>query len=200
MIKNNERTISVIEYAKHKGVLKYSTQSVETEEGRKSGYSSEDVTGFWKINLKSLINGNIETFKEMKEEFGFWKALSFLHFSLTVSGWTWVIDSKDAIKHELTMMKIREGRKNNYDQYKEVYNTITEENINEYLNEHYTKITPSLYVSNTDSTVMVYDEKLKPFALPDGWTTNQLGEILEEWIEHVGNVRVKAEHIEGAEW
>ena len=76
--------------------------------------------------------------------------------------------------------------------------SVTEQEKLEYLREYYISLTPYLWISKTDPSCFYYDNKHKPYALKHGWSKEQVGEILSEWLELIAGHKVPAEFKEGS--
>jgi hypothetical protein len=211
LIKGHPRLISLIELALWTGKLKYCPQAYETEideetkEVRRDGYYAEDVTGFWMPrDFSTYIESNVTAFKEAREEFGFWAAFKFLTLSLPWSGWCFVVDAKKTLAYEIVdeyyADQVQKGHKRNYQDYDQKVNLVTPEQINEKLKQDYLQIHPAIWVSPQDPTCFIVDEQLIPFAKKDGWTTNQMGEILALWFEAMTGKKVSPQYVPGAPW
>lgn len=212
LIEKHPRLLLQIKLAQKTGTLKFSPQTMEISPGdedgmfKRSGFYAEDVTGFWMPdNFKTYIEANISAFKEAMEEFGFFQAFGFLSLSLPWSGWAWVVDAKKTIPDEIVMNKIAElrranrGKKITYN-YEEMVSQITPEEVQDYLSKNYLQISPAIWVSESDPSCFIYDEAFKPFALSDGWSSAQLGEIFEEWYEALVGEKTKAQLVLNASW
>ena len=203
----NSRVRAVIEYAKKKGVLVYSPQSLETDDAglaKRKGYSAEDVTGFWSPGVKDYFCGNYYNFIKAWEEFGFLSAFKFLSLSSPWSGWTWVIDSSRAIAHEIIDSKIKKMSKKEQElarlNYASLINKVTKEEIFESIKSDFEKINDAIWVSKHDASVIIYDEEFKRYLYPDGWSKEQIGEILSEWLEVVAQVKLPVKYAKEASW
>jgi hypothetical protein len=197
----------IISYAKSKGVLLYSPQTDETqirEDSESRGYSSEDITGFWRPGLKTYITGNVKSFKKAWQDFGFFTAFKFLSLTSPWSGWVWDVSSFSSLSFYVAEAKLSElsldERKKSRKRIRESALAVTQEETIKYLEADYQKVGEGMWVSKTDPSVIIYNEQLKSFDLPDGWSTEQLGEILEEWAQFVCSTKIKSRLIKSASW
>lgn len=197
----------VLEYAKDNKALKYSPQAVEEEEGRRKGYYAEDVTGFYyPESFRDYLTYNIDAFKKAKEEFGFFKAFQFLSIYWHWSSWIWVVDSKDTIKDDVVDKIIQATGKNQNERllmrqkHSEYVAKVTDEEVTKELLENYDQISPAIWVSKKDPLVIVYDKKYKPYAYKDGWSKEQIGEILSEWLFVISQEKIEPKYVEDASW
>lgn len=205
----------ILTLAESTGVLKFSPQSSEIQpEEEVSGYTvpsrhgfyAEDITGFYNPStFKTYVQANWSNFKEAWDEFGFFSAFKFLSLIPPWTGWAWVVDSITTVRSDVVDQKIRAERsgkkKDEMNQkYKELCDAVTEEEILAELKKHHIKINNNLWVSTSDPTCIIYDNKAKPYALKDGWSAAQVGEILEEWCQELFRLKVKAKHIPDAPW
>jgi len=206
LIKPGTKLRGVINHALKTGKLKFSTQHYENNQEGRNGYSSEDITGFYvPDSLLDYIKANIMNYIESVKEFGFIKAFSFCSFKLPWSGWVWVVSSVGSIGYDLIDSMIREEEnpekkellQKNYHEYAK---SFSRDEIYYYLNSHFLKLSAHIWVNRNDPTDLVYDEKYKPYNLPDGWSTEQLGQILAEWFKEITNQSIEPLFIEDAKW
>jgi hypothetical protein len=112
------------------------------------------------------------------------------------------VDAKKTIPHDIAREKATQARINKQKvlPYEELLAQVSELEAENYLKHHYTQIAPAIWVAPQDPTCFIYDEKYKPFQYKDGWSTEQMGEILEEWFEALTGHKVTAKHILNAPW
>lgn len=207
-IKDHPRLILILRYAKLSGRLRFSPQSLEIQEEdkenhipKREGFYCDDINGFWlPDSFKTYIQGNIENFKEAYNDFGFFAAFKFLSLKVPWSGWAWVVESKSTVKHEIAMVKWRQLKKSDKHKYDDLVKAVCPLEVNAYLKENYIQLSPACWVGKKDPSVIIFDEELKPFALKDGWSTAQLGEIFEHWYECIVEEKIKAEFVLESNW
>lgn len=209
-ILKHPRLVATLKYAHLAGKLIYSTQTEEHQKAdleqytyERHGYSCEDITGVWNPDsVGAWFKCQLENFKSYYEDFGFLSALGSLSLRLPWSGWVWVIDSKNTIIHEIAMEKWRKVSKNEKTatKYDDLVKAVCPVEVITYLNEHYVLLNENLWVSKTDPSVMVFDEGAKPFKYKDGWSKEQLGEILAYWYESIMEEKITPEYQEGLAW
>lgn len=199
---------SVIKYAKEEGVLFWGAQTEESykdiaEDGilikEKNGFIAEDLNGFFYPSLKDMFELNYKWFVENREEFGLFYALKQLDFSRPWSRWVWVVDSIDTVVYDIADEKFDRKRHRGED-YEKILLTITKDDVTKFLGENYQQLTPAIWVSSSDPTVMIYDKEKKPYGLKGGWSKDQMGEILEEWFKAVTDQKIQNFFVEDSDW
>ena len=206
---------AILTLAKATGVLKFSPQASEIQPEEdingytvpsRHGFYAEDITGFYNPStFKTYASANWTNFKEAWEEFGFFSAFKFLSLIPPWTGWAWVVDSISTVKTDIIDDRIRAEKSSlkkeeMYKKYKELAAAVTDEEVLVELQKHHIKINDRLWVSAGDPTCMIYDNKAKPYTLKDGWSAQQVGEILEEWTYELFKLKVKAKHVPDAPW
>lgn len=194
----------------------------DSEDGQKSkaryGLYSEDINGFYSPNFKEYCESLVSQYKdgvELYQDFinapkttldkvlnkfsvvlSYIKALNFIDFSLTQEYWVWVVDSLDTIRYDIVDETYRRKTKVfQKDVYEEKAKNITREQMLDYVCKNYEQVSERMWVSTTDPTVIVYDNLAKPYKLRDGWSVDQIGEILSEWLEMMSGKEIAAEHL-----
>lgn len=211
LLKNKDQ-LDIIHQILDDKVIYFDPQAPEIQEktieagyeiGERLGFSSEDINVYYRPNFKEFINGNLTMYKEMFELFmdslksknSLLKKIKASFFSLGAislelewAHWFWVVDSLDSISFDIAQKKIK---KENLTDFEKIVQSITREEKLNYVNEHYVQVNDYMWVSETDPTCLIYDNEHKPYALKNGWSKDQIGEILVEWFFEMTNVRVQ---------
>lgn len=181
------------------------------------GLNSEDINGYFTPTLKEYFQGIKDQYKaglELYSEFirpsntllgkalnclkkagAYIKALNWIQPSIPWASWIWVVDSLATIPHDIIREQDREkkGRYiHNPEEYQKRIASVSREECIAYLDKNYVKVAEGMWVAENDPGVIVYDNSLKPYSLADGWSNDQVGEILTEWAEVMAGVKVLA--------
>lgn len=206
ILKDKEFYKKILNQISTERILLFSPQSQEIEKRNpdenypikdRFGFSSEDINVIWTPSFIEYFKDNINAFKEgynffleeknktfFKKVQSFFKAFSFVEFTFNWTGWFWVVDSLDSISHDIVIeksRKINKQSKTKFDYFLEVSKISYEERI-KYVNKNYIKVNNNMWISESDPACLIYDPINKPYGLKDGWTTEQIGEILSEWF------------------
>lgn len=171
-----------------------------------SGYVTPTIKDYFKLNWESYLEGYAvyteslvpakNIFQKIKNDFrklsALVKALNFVSFSTPWTHWVWVVDSLDSVAHDIVIKEMRKNHSYSMDEYKAQVQKITREQKIAYLDSIYLKISDRMWVSETDPGVIVYDNHQKPYQLKDGWSYEQVGEILSEWVLLMTGEKVQA--------
>lgn len=193
-------TKDIIKYAQSKGCLDFKPHSLEFEEeyiepvsghvsSRREGFWAEDIDGYYIPTIKNWILSNIESIKEAYREKDLKNILNYINFSTKWSQWAWTIDSIKSVKYEIAFSYYRMNSSVIPD---DVFNKITDLEINLYLNKNYNKLNDIIYVGIHDPSVFLVDERIFSFDLKHGWSKAKLEEIMSLWIKAVTNLDIKS--------
>jgi hypothetical protein len=189
----------VLKYAKKNKVLYFCPQEEEIETPDqmnardRQGFVFTDVNGFYTPSLFDYFWENIKCIYQFTRDFGLKYAFSGTSFTPSWSGWVWVVSSLDEWSEDIVVDRFGKYPKN----YNEEVAKITEQDRIDFMNDPengYISINWYMWVNKVDPTVIVYDPKNKPYDMRDGWSTEQIGEILSDWASVIGNIEVPAKY------
>lgn len=174
------------------------------------GHQCSDVYGFIQLDLtnkedlKSYFQNIGQWLKDVYEIFSFRHPITTLQFMretspfrITRVQWVWCIESIDIVKSDLVDEKLeahfgtlyngllRTQSRQLAEKEKEFFQNTTRQEVIEYMNKEYLRLTPWMWVSPVDTTVMVVDHAQRPFDMKDGWSTTMITSIVWEWMQIV---------------
>lgn len=191
----------------------YETQVGPRENGfyDVEGHTWTDIDGYFSINpfkwndLKRYVKNIGSWVKDFFELFTFKSpgpalqfAWSTMPFRFTWQSWVWTVEAMETIKDDLIWDKMEaiHGEKmsrmirQDYKKFREeeikIDATITRQDLIEYANQNYYRITPYMWVSKSDPTVILIDQVLRPYDLRNGWSNLMISTIVWEWLQIVG--------------
>lgn len=204
------------------GVLLFNPQAPEIQLPEMDGDSlmierfglySEDISGYWRPNLSEYFNGIIGSYKDgislysesvkiPKTKFdnprylaqkllASLKALGFIQWSTPWATWIWVLDSLDTISYDVATIQSRSIPRKDQD-LTLLASKVTYEQQLQYVKDNYFELAPHLWVAKNDVGVIIYDPKAKSYGLKNGWSFEQVGEILSEWFKHMTDEPIRA--------
>lgn len=178
------------------------------------GLYSEDISGYWTPNLREYFEEIIESYKvgvslysEMikypknkldkprylaQKLLASLKALGFIQWSTPWATWIWVLDSLDTIAYDVATIQSRSLPRKDQD-LTLLASKVTYEQRLQYVKDNYFELSPHLWVAKNDVGVIIYDPKAKPYGLKNGWSFEQVGEILSEWFRNMTDEPIRAE-------
>ena len=199
---------NIYHYAKSRGVLYFAPHANEIEEewtDENSGYTQkkreglwcEDIDGFYSPTIKEWIKYNWDGLKEayQKKELKHWNA--YLNLGMVWQQWAWMIDSRKSVSYEIAFEKWRHFKGKNKPDIDELNANVSDEEIDRYIAENYVRVNALLYVSKTDNSCFVADERVIPFDMADGWSRHSLEHIMSEWSLAILGEKMKSKLFKG---